>query len=81
MATIQILGTGCSRCDYLATNAEQAVKAAGRDDVIEKVTDIMQILSFQPMALPALAINGKVVSTGNVPTAEQIQQILNKEGA
>ncbi len=81
MATIQILGTGCSRCSYLAASAEQAVKNAGRDDVVEKVTDIMQILSFQPLALPALAINGKVVSAGNVPTPDQIQQLLQEAGA
>jgi small redox-active disulfide protein 2 len=67
VATVQILGTGCSCCGYLVANAEQAVKNSGHDVVVEKVTDIMQILSFQPLALPALAINGKVVNGGNVP--------------
>jgi small redox-active disulfide protein 2 len=81
MATIQILGTGCSRCGHLAASAAKAVKDQGRDDVVEKVTDIMQILSFQPPALPALAINGKVVSSGIVPTPKQIQQFLEEEGA
>jgi small redox-active disulfide protein 2 len=80
MATIQILGTGCSRCGDLAANAVKAVQDDGRDDVVEKVTDIIQILSFQPPALPALAINGKVVSAGNVPTPEQIQQFLQETG-
>jgi small redox-active disulfide protein 2 len=78
MATIQVLGTGCARCGYLAANAAQAVTDAGRDDVVEKVTDIMQILSFKPMALPALAIDGKVVSAGTVPTPSEIQQFLKR---
>jgi small redox-active disulfide protein 2 len=81
MATIQILGTGCSRCGHLAANAAQAVNDAGRSDAVEKVTDIMQILSFRPLALPALAINGKVVSAGSVPNPKQIQQFLQDEGA
>ena len=74
-------GRVAARCGDLAANAAQAVKEAGRDDVVEKVTDIMQILGFQPMALPALAINGKVVSAGVVPTPRQIQQLLQHSGA
>ena len=85
MATIQILGTGCSRCGHLAKIAERAVQESGRDDVIEKVTDIVKILDFAPMALPALAINGRVVSAGALPTPEQVRQLLEastgKEGA
>jgi small redox-active disulfide protein 2 len=68
MATIQILGTGCSKCGYLAANAQQAVQDAGREDVIEKVTDIVKILDFSPTALPALAINGRVVTAGTLPS-------------
>ena len=68
MAIIQILGTGCTKCGYLAANAHKAVHDSGRDDVIEKVTDIVKILDFSPMALPALAINGRVVTAGTLPS-------------
>lgn len=44
MATIQILGTGCSNCGYLAANAQRALQDAGRDDVIEKITDLVKAL-------------------------------------
>ena len=77
MATIQVLGTGCSRCRHLVALTEMAVREAGRDDVVEKVTDIMQILEFKPMALPALAINGRVVTAGTLPTSERIRQFLH----
>jgi small redox-active disulfide protein 2 len=76
MSTIQILGAGCAKCKYLATNAERAVQELGRSDVIEKVTDIMKMLEFNPSALPALAINGKVVSAGTLPTPAQIKVFL-----
>ena len=76
MATIQILGTGCSRCGHLLANAQLAVQAAGRTDTVEKITDIVRILEFRPAALPALAIDGQVVTAGSVPTPAQLQDLL-----
>ena len=76
MAMIQVLGTGCPKCGHLAASADQAVKEMGRDDVIEKVTDITEILRFEPLALPALAIDGRVVAAGTVPSPDQIRHFL-----
>lgn len=76
MATVQILGSGCPKCGQLAELATKAVRDAARDDVIEKVTDIVQILAFSPTALPALAINGKVVTAGTLPSSDQIRRFL-----
>jgi small redox-active disulfide protein 2 len=76
VATIQILGIGCSKCARLQKNAEQAVKDLGRGDVVEKFDDIVRILDFSPSALPALAIDGKVVTSGMLPTPSQIQELI-----
>jgi len=76
MALIQVLGTGCSKCHILASNAERAVRDSHRDDIVEKVTDIVKILDFSPAALPALAIDGHVVSAGVLPTSEEISKLL-----
>ena len=76
MATIQILGTGCSKCAHLHKAAEQAVKDLDRDDVVEKIDDIVRILDFSPSALPAMAIDGKVVTSGILPTPAQIQEFI-----
>ncbi|MEX0819000.1 MAG: thioredoxin family protein [Pirellulaceae bacterium] len=76
MALIQVLGTGCSKCQVLATNAERAVRESQRDDVLEKVVDIVKILEFSPAALPALAIDGHVVSSGVLPTPDEICALL-----
>lgn len=78
MATIQVLGTGCPKCGHLAASAAQAVQEAGRDDVVEKVTDIMEILKFEPFALPALAIDGRVVAAGTVLSPDEIREHLNE---
>lgn len=72
MATIQILGTGCARCGHLWMNARRAVEDSRRSDTIEKVTDYDRILSYLPAALPALVVDGQVVSAGDIPTPTAI---------
>lgn len=76
MATIQILGTGCSKCTHLFRNAEDAVRALNRGDSVEKIDDIARIVDFSPSALPAMAIDGKVVTSGIISTPKQIQEML-----
>jgi small redox-active disulfide protein 2 len=76
MALIQVLGTGCSKCQVLASNAAQAVHQSQREDRIEKVTDIVKILDFSPAALPALAIDGRVVSAGVLLSPDDIRKLL-----
>ncbi|MGE3776629.1 MAG: thioredoxin family protein [Pirellulaceae bacterium] len=76
MTKVQILGMGCASCQTLFQYAQQAVQEEQLDCQVEKVTDIMQIFEFQPMALPALAINGEVVSAGRVPAMAEIRRFL-----
>jgi small redox-active disulfide protein 2 len=76
MKLIQILGTGCPKCEKLKQNAEEAVKLAGTEAVVEKITDIVKITSFGVMMTPALAIDGQVKAVGKVLSAEDIQKLL-----
>ena len=70
MKLIQVLGPGCPRCEKLKKNAEDAVKQAGVEAIVEKVTDINVIMT------PALVIDGEVKVVGKVATAEEIQKLL-----
>ena len=78
---IQLQGTGCSKCGYLFQAAEKAVKESGVNATVEKVTDIVQILDFNVMALPALAIDGKLKSSGQMLTANEVRAFFPKQGA
>lgn len=73
---IQILGTGCMKCNRLQENAEHAAKALGIDYEVEKVSDIDKIMSFGVMSTPALAIDGKVVSAGKLLAPDEIKEFL-----
>lgn len=76
MKHIQILGTGCAKCDNLTATAESAAKASGEPYTIEKITDIRQIMTYGVMTTPALVINGKVVAMGKVPSVAEIAGLL-----
>ncbi len=73
---IQILGTGCSRCKALASNAEKAVKELGLNAAIEKVTGIQDILKFQILMTPGLVIDGQLKVAGRVPSTDEIKEML-----
>jgi small redox-active disulfide protein 2 len=76
MKKIQILGTGCPKCNMLKANAETAIKELGIDAEIEKISDIKEIMNFGVMSTPAIAIDGKVISAGKVLKPEDIKKHL-----
>ncbi len=77
---IQILGTGCSKCKMLTANAEKAVKELGLSVEIEKVTEIQEIMKFRILMTPGLVIDGKVKSSGRLPSSEEIKTMLQETG-
>ena len=81
MATLEVLGFGCRSCSALVKNAEEATRQAGRGDTVTKVTDYDRILALDPWALPALAIDGKVVVAGRIATPAELRALLVNERA
>lgn len=73
---IEILGTGCPKCNMLTEHAKAAAEKLGINAEIAKVTDIMQITERGVMMTPALVVDGQVKSAGKVPTVEEIEEML-----
>jgi small redox-active disulfide protein 2 len=76
MKKIQILGTGCPKCEKLAENAEAAAKELGLEYELEKITKINDIMKFGVMITPGLAVDGKVEIVGKVASVEELKEIL-----
>ena len=76
MRKIQILGTGCAKCQKLLENAETACRDLGIDYELEKVDDINKILEYNVMMTPALVVDGEVKSVGKVLSEEEITKIV-----
>ena len=75
---IQILGTGCPKCQKLEENARQAAGELGLDVDVVKVKDLQQIMAFGVMVTPALVVDGVVKVAGKVPGVEDIKKFLVK---
>jgi small redox-active disulfide protein 2 len=73
---LQILGTGCPRCNALTMAVEQAAQTLGVEYELEKVTDLKRIISFGVMTTPALVVDGQVKVSGKVPSVDELKQLL-----
>lgn len=52
MKKLQILGTGCPKCQKLAEVVEEAAKSLGIEYELEKVTAVNQIIGLGVMITP-----------------------------
>ena len=73
---IEILGMGCPSCEKLEKNAEDAVKSAGINAEIVKVSDMNAIMDYGVTRTPALVVDGVVKSSGKVLKASEIQKFF-----
>ena len=77
MKKLQILGTGCPKCQKLTENAETAAKELGIENELEKVKDINSIMKFGVMMTPALAVDGEVKVSGKVPEVKELKKMIS----
>ena len=78
MKEIKVLGTGGSKCTTLYDNVKSAVAELGIDATVEKEQDIMKIMEYNVMSIPALVVDGSVLSAGKVLTIEDVKKLLCK---
>lgn len=76
---IQVLGSGCPTCKTLHKAVEEVVKKLNLDTEVEYSTDIAKIVELGAMASPVFAINGKLITSGKVPTSDEIEKIILEE--
>lgn len=75
---IEILGMGCPKCKKLYENAQTAAKELNVQVDIVKVENIEQIVQHGVMMTPALVIDGKVKTAGNIPDVAKIKEFISK---
>lgn len=76
---IKILGTGCAKCKNLYETTQKAITELGLDATLVKEEDIVKIMSYNIIGIPALVVNEKVVSAGHLLTVAQVKNLLTKK--
>ena len=78
---IEIAGPGCPRCITTEKNVKEALKQLGKEAEVEHISDIREFAKKGVMFTPAIIIDGKIVSSGKVPTVEELKKILGADQA
>ena len=73
---VEVLGTGCAKCNKLYEAAREAVRRSGKDAEVVKVEDLTEIMKRGVMVTPALAIDGEVKTAGKVLKPDEIAKML-----
>ena len=72
MITVKVLGSGCKRCQNLEAKVKEIIRANNIDAVVEKVSDIQEMINYGIMMTPGLVVNERVKSAGIIPKDDQI---------
>ena len=77
---IEILGSGCKRCDQLYENAQSAISKVESSTPIqiEKIGDVNYFARMGVFMTPGLVIDGQVISTGKVPSTNEIVKLIEE---
>jgi small redox-active disulfide protein 2 len=74
---IEILGTGCPNCKKTYEIVEKVIKENNIDASLRKVDDILEIITYNVMGLPAVVVDGEVKIKGYVPSEKEIKELFN----
>lgn len=75
---IKVLGTGCASCKALYDTVNKAVEELAMEATVIKEEDMMKIMAYNVLRLPALVIDGKVVSSGKKLSISEVKELLTK---
>ena len=76
--SVKVLGSGCKNCKTLHQNVIDALAELNLAVDLEYVTDLQKIMEYGVMSMPALVVNGQIVSSGKVLKVEEVKNLLSK---
>ncbi|MDY0125510.1 MAG: thioredoxin family protein [Anaerolineaceae bacterium] len=79
MLNIKILGSGCANCKRLEQIVQKVTENNALEAEIEKVTDFQEITKYPILSTPGLVVDGKVLSSGRIPSEAEITGWLTQE--
>ena len=75
---LEILGTGCAKCNALEAATRAVADRLGLDYELIHVTEIKKFASYGVMITPALVVNGQVKVSGKLVGETELTKILQE---
>lgn len=73
---IEILGTGCPKCQQTEELVQRALSELDLQAEVVHVTDPTAIAAYGVLMTPGLVVDGQVKSTGKVPPVEELKRLF-----
>lgn len=73
---IVVLGTGCPNCKTTYDRVAKVIESMENKPTLRKEEDILEIVKYNIMSLPAVVVDGEVVIKGIVPSEEEIRKVI-----
>ena len=75
---IIVLGTGCANCKTTYDKVAKVIADTNSTATLKKEEDILDIVKYNIMSLPAIVVDGEVKLKGYVPSEEEIKKLITE---
>ncbi len=75
---IIVLGTGCANCKTTYNRVAKVIADTNSMATLKKEEDILEIVKYNIMSLPAIVVDGEVKIKGYVPSEEEIKKLVTE---
>ena len=71
-------GTGCANSKTTYNRVAKVIADANSTATLRKEEDILEIVKYNIMSLPAIVVDGEVKLKGYVPSEEEIKKLITE---
>lgn len=75
---IIVLGTGCANCKTTYNRVAKVIADNNSTVTLKKEEDILEIVKYNIMSLPAIVVDGEVKLKGYVPSEDEIKKLITE---
>ncbi len=76
-ARIKVMGSGCPSCRKLHRRVLNTAASLGLEGNVDYVTDMEEIIKLGVISTPVFAVDNTVISSGRIPSEQEIKEALS----
>ncbi len=74
---IKVLGSDCcANCDAQMQIVKSALESTGKIATLEKIEDLVEVMSYGVISTPAIVIDGEVKSRGKILNKQEVIELF-----